>query len=727
MTATARAEPQSGLLLEQTLEAVGIGLAWVDARGGIERSSASFQQWVGPATSLMDCVYGLDAEQWAAWQASAGETRQLALRLVSGGGLQVEGQLRRLPLTPAPTSAANDPGPAGGRLALVLTPLDDRGERHAIDVLQREVLEAVASGRPLQVVMDLLCRRVEALDPSVICSVLAVDRQGHVHPLAAPSLPAAFSTALDNLPIGPQAGSCGTAAWRRQPVEVKDIATDWLWEPYRPLALAFGLAACWSTPIILPDGHVGATFALYYREVRSVAPFHRRMVEACAQLCQLALQHEEAQREIERLAYYDSVTGLPNRTLFTDRAQQALQMSLRLGRPSSLLLLDLDRFKTVNDSLGHAAGDEVLRVAASRLGSALRDTDTLARLGGDEFVLMLPGCSAADALHVAQKLHAALAAPVELSSGPRLNLSASIGISTCPDDGQSFEPLLKNADIAMYEAKQAGRNCSRYFLASMNQSLDERLSLESDLRHALTLGQLQLAFQPKLALADKRLLGMEVLLRWPHPERGWVPPDRFIPVAEECGLINALDAWVLEAACQQLHDWQEQGLDGLSLSVNVSALRFLQDDVAAHVQQQLQRHGLQAGQLTLEVTERLMLDERGRPHEQLEALDALGVRLSVDDFGTGYSSLSYLKRLPVSEIKLDKSFVHDLETDPDDRALASAVISIGQALDLSVVAEGVETEAQRETLLRLGCKIGQGWLFGRPMDADAMTAWLRQQ
>jgi EAL domain-containing protein (putative c-di-GMP-specific phosphodiesterase class I) len=261
----------------------------------------------------------------------------------------------------------------------------------------------------------------------------------------------------------------------------------------------------------------------------------------------------------------------------------------------------------------------------------------------------------------------------------------------------------------------------------MNQSLDERLSLESDLRHALTLGQLQLAFQPKLALSDKHLLGMEVLLRWPHPERGWVPPDRFIPVAEECGLINALDAWVLEAACRQLRAWQELGLDGLNLSVNVSAMRFLQDDVAAHVQQQLQRHGLQAGQLTLEVTERLMLDERGRPHEQLEALDALGVRLSVDDFGTGYSSLSYLKRLPVSEIKLDKSFVHDLDTDPDDRALASAVISIGQALDLSVVAEGVETEAQRETLLRLGCKIGQGWLFGRPMDANAMTAWLRQQ
>ncbi len=715
MTATDQPAPPPGALLEQTLEAAGIGLAWVDARGRLERGSACFRRWVGAAATLFDCVHALDKERWQDWQASPAEPRQLALRGPDGATLQVEAQLR-------PLAAGSD-----GLLALVLSPLDERRERHAIDILQREVLEAVASGRPLQVVMDLLCRRVEAMDAGVICTVLEIDREGRVHPLAAPSLPASFSSAIDGEPIGPEAGSCGTAAWRREPVEVRDIASDPLWERYRPLAQSFGLAACWSTPISLADGPVRATFALYYRQVRSVAPFHRRMVEACAQLCQLAFQHEDSQREIERLAYYDSITGLPNRTLFTDRAQQALQMSQRLDGPSSLLLLDLDRFKTVNDSLGHAAGDEVLREVARRLSAALRDSDTLARLGGDEFVLMLPGCNALDALHVAQKLHAALAAPLQLDSGMRINLSASIGISTCPDDGQSFEPLLKHADIAMYEAKQAGRNCSRYFLASMNQSLDERLNLESELRQALSAGQLQLHFQPKLALADARVLGMEVLLRWPHPVRGWVPPDRFIPVAEECGLINALDAWVLEAACRQLRDWAEAGLPGLQLSVNVSALRFVQDDVAAHVQQQLQRHGLQASQLTLEITERLMLDERGRPHEQLLALDAMGVRLSVDDFGTGYSSLSYLKRLPVSEIKLDKSFVRDLDSDPDDRALASAVISIGQALDLSVVAEGVETEAQRETLLRLGCRIGQGWLFGRPMDAQAMAQWLRSR
>ena len=652
MTATVQTTPQPGALLEQTLEAAGIGLAWVDAQGRLERCSAGFGRWVGAAGTLFDCVHALDLAAWRSWQATPAEPRQLALRTADGGSLQVEAQLRALP-------PRDD-----GLLALVMSPLDERRERHAIDVLQREVLEAVASGRPLQVVMDLLCRRVEAMDVDVICTVLEVDREGHVHPLAAPSLPASFSSAIDGEAIGPQAGSCGTAAWRREPVDVRDIASDPLWERYRPLAQAFGLAACWSTPIFLQDGRVGATFALYYRQVRGVAPFHRRMVEACAQLCRLALQHEESQREIERLAYYDSVTGLPNRTLFTDRAQQALQLSNRLGQPSSLLLLDLDRFKTVNDSLGHAAGDEVLRVAARRLGTSLRDTDTLARLGGDEFVLMLPGCNALDAMHVAQKLHAALAEPLQLEGGTRINLSASIGISTYPDDGQGFEPLLKNADIAMYEAKQAGRNCSRYFLASMNQSLDERLNLESELRLALNAGQLLLHFQPKTALGDGRVLGMEALLRWPHPERGWVPPDRFIPVAEECGLINALDAWVLEAACRQLQDWALQGLPGLQLSVNVSALRFVQDDVAAHVQQQLQRHGLQASQLTLEVTERLMLDERGRPREQLQALDAMGVKLSVDDFGTGYSSLT----LPEAPARLGDQAGQELCARPRQRS-----------------------------------------------------------
>ena len=598
-------------------------------------------------------------------------------------------------------------------------------EQASIDHLQRDVLEAVALGRPLAAVMDLLCRGVETLAPEVICSVLSVDEDGRVHPLAAPSLPASFSGALEGFSIGPRAGSCGTAAWRRQPVEVTDIANDPLWADFRELALPHGLAACWSTPILLGTDQVVATFALYYREPRGAAPFHRRMVQACAQLCQIAFMHDRHQREIERLAYFDGVTGLPNRTLLADRARQALLLALRSESPAALLLLDIDRFKTVNDSLGHAVGDQVLKHISKRLSGALRDSDTLARLGGDEFVALLPGCTVEDAMHVADKLRAVLEAPIPLDgSHARVQMTASIGVCGFPKDGQDLDQLLKNADIAMYEAKRAGRDCARFFLRAMNQALDERLDIEAALRHALSQGLLQLHFQPKIRLSDRRLVGVEALLRWHDAERGWVPPDRFIPVAEESGLINALDAWVLEQSCAQLARWRAQGVDVPGLSVNVSPQRFHQDDVAAHARALLARHGLAASDLTLEVTERLMLDDTSRPRAQLQQLHEMGVGVSVDDFGTGYSSLSYLKRLPVTELKLDKSFVRDLEQDADDRALSSAVIGIGRSLGLTVVAEGVETAGQRDLLLTMGCDAAQGWLFGRPMAPEALPGWM---
>jgi diguanylate cyclase (GGDEF)-like protein len=594
----------------------------------------------------------------------------------------------------------------------------------AIADLQREVLEAVALGRPLPLVMELLCRGVEGLAPELICTVLAIDAADCLAPLAGPSMPAAFTAAIKGVPIGPKAGSCGTAAWRREPVEVIDIATDPLWADYREAAAPHGLAACWSSPIFTLSGRVGATFALYYHEPRAAAPFHRRMVEACVRLCQLALRHEENQRQIERLAYYDAVTGLANRSLFADRASHALQLSAQVGSPCAILLLDLDRFKTVNESQGHAAGDELLRHVALRLSAHLRDVDTLARLGGDEFIAVLPGHGPVEALHVADTLHQSLAVPLRLG-GTDLRLSGSIGLTLFPADGQALEVLLKNADIAMYEAKNAGRNCTRYFLRAMNEALRERLQLEGALRGALATNALQLHYQPKIRLRDDAMVGVEALLRWFDPQLGHVPPDRFIPVAEECGLVNALDAWVLEAACAQLAAWQANGQGIEGISVNVSPVRFQQDDVAAHVERLLLLHGLAATQLTLEVTERLMLDDDGHTREQLNRLHAIGVRLSVDDFGTGYSSLSYLKRLPVAELKLDKSFVRELETDADDRALAGAVIGIGRALGLTVVAEGVETDGQRRLLRQAGCELAQGYLFARPQPLAELEAWIK--
>ena len=611
-------------------------------------------------------------------------------------------------------------------LALLLLPIADRVEAEAVDGLQREVLESIALGRPLRSVLDLLCRRVESLAPEVACSVLLIEKNGTVTPIAGPSLPPAYVDALHGAPIGPRAGSCGTAAWRREPVEVTDIATDPLWADYRSLLHLLDMAACWSTPIIAGNGEVVATFALYYRQPGSAPPFHRRMVEACVPLCRVALQHEANRTEIERLAYFDPLTGLPNRRLFSDRVRQTLQMAVRVQAPGALVLFDIDRFKTTNDSLGHSAGDEVLRETARRLQAEVGDSATVARLGGDEFAALLPRCSPVEAMHAAERLRHALAAPLRIA-GMQIEVSLSIGIALFPQDGAEVERLVKNAEMAMYEVKRAGRGASRFFTSMMNDVVAQRMQMESALRQALAARGLALHYQPKMHLDGTGCAGVEALVRWRDPVLGDVPPDRFIALAEECGLIGAIDAWVLETACAQLAAWQRDGVPVPSMSVNVSPLRFHSDDVPAHVRRLLTLHQLKPCALMLEVTERVMLNDDERTRADLRTLHEMGVRLSVDDFGTGYSSLGYLKRLPVSELKLDRSFVSDLECEASDRALADAVIAIGQALGLKVVAEGVETPGQRELLARAGCAMAQGFLFTRALPADELVAWLERE
>jgi diguanylate cyclase (GGDEF)-like protein len=597
----------------------------------------------------------------------------------------------------------------------------------AIDALQRETLHALVTGQPLTDVMRGLCERVEALAPEALCSVIAIDAQARLDPLAAPRLPAEYSAALVGLPIGPNVGSCGTAAWRGEAVEVQDIATDPLWADFREFALGHGLRACWSSPVVMPDGRVVATFALYYREPRAVAPFHREMVQACLQLTQIAFAHHERERRIHALAFYDEVTGLPNRSLFSARARQTLELAERQASPLAVLMFDLDRFKTINDALGHAVGDQLLAQIGRLLTPRLRTGDTLARFGGDEFAVLLPGCDVAAARRVADKLHEALLEPLLLEGGVHQQQSISIGMAVYPQDGEDVDTLLRHADVAMYEAKRAGRRTTRHFIGQMTEALEERMRIEAALQGAWAQRAFTLHYQPKLRLLDGALVGVEALVRWNVPGQRPVPPDVFIPIAEECGLVNALDAWVLEQALGQLAAWRAAGIEVPSLAVNASPTRFYRDDVVGHTTALLARHGLGAAQLTMEITERLLLGQDSRSAEQIAALHEMGVRLSVDDFGTGYSSLGYLKRLPVSELKLDRSFVRDLEADADDRALARAVISIGSALELHVVAEGVETPAQYDFLCSEGCSAGQGWLFARPMTVEAFEAWYRAE
>lgn len=425
--------------------------------------------------------------------------------------------------------------------------------------------------------------------------------------------------------------------------------------------------------------------------------------------------------DLAHLAHHDPLTDLPNRLLFRDRLQHALEHARREQRRLAVLFLDLDRFKNINDSLGHTAGDQLLVKVASRISGAVRREDTVARMGGDEFTILMEDLrQEEDASHLAQKLIEALAAPCRIDER-EFFITCSIGISLYPRDGKDADTLLRNADAAMYRAKTQGRNAYEFYSEKLTQIALERVRLETELRQALARGQLALHYQPQVDLASGRLVGAEALLRWRHPELGEVPPDRFIPIAEETGLIVEIGAWVLLEACRQARAWLAEGLPIETVAVNMAGPQIQRSDFVATVKQALAETGLPARHLELEVTEGFIMGQAEASIGVLEALSRLGVRLSIDDFGTGYSSLAYLKRLPIDKLKVDRSFVRDLPTDEEGAAIAAAVIALGRSLGLTVIAEGVETAAQRDFLLRLRCDQAQGWYYGRPEPPDRFS------
>lgn len=435
-------------------------------------------------------------------------------------------------------------------------------------------------------------------------------------------------------------------------------------------------------------------------------------------------QQVEAERRAERLAFYDPVTDLPNRALLAQQAELALVLATRRKQRAALILLDLDRFREINDSLGHSAGDALLRQVAVRLAENVGPEDSVCRLGGDEFAVLLPDTDEDRALRVADKILHMFAEAFPLS-GHSLRLTGSVGIALFPNDGANFTDLLKNADSALNRAKTEGKNTRVFYDRAMNDATFERLVLEAELREALRTPQLLVYFQPKVTMATRGLSGAEALVRWQHPKRGLLAPGHFIPVAESSDLIVALGDRVLSEVCRQLADWRAAGHPPVTVSVNLAARHFRRPGLADRVAGILQAYGLPSELLEIELTESTLLDERDDTLANLLDLRHLGVRLALDDFGTGYSSLSYLKRLPLNALKIDRSFVRDLVTDLDDRKLAGTVIALGKHLDLEVVAEGVETEEQLRVLVEEGCVFGQGYLFGRPCPASEFVAqWL---
>ena len=420
---------------------------------------------------------------------------------------------------------------------------------------------------------------------------------------------------------------------------------------------------------------------------------------------------------IRHMAHHDFLTGLPNRFLLTDRFQQLAAAAERNNTRFALLFIDLDRFKNVNDTLGHSVGDQLLRDVAARLLSVVRGTDTISRQGGDEFIVLLSDINTPDdAAQAARKLIQLLGEPFTLGEH-RITVTPSIGVAVSPEDGNDLDSLLKHADLAMYDAKQQGRNNFQFFRREMNARSLELLLMESDLRQALKKREFELHYQPQLDFGSGEIVSLEALLRWRHPERGLVPPADFIPMAEETGLIVAIGGWVIEEACRQLASWRGNGWPALRVALNLSAAQFREKDLHVRIANALVASDLPAEAIEIEVTESILMSDAESMAATLHALDAMGVRIAIDDFGTGYSSLAYLKRFPVDTLKVDRSFVSNIDDSDEDAAICSAIIGLAHSLHLEVVAEGVETQAQFEWLARAGCHYVQGYLTGRPAPA----------
>lgn len=439
------------------------------------------------------------------------------------------------------------------------------------------------------------------------------------------------------------------------------------------------------------------------------------------------LSQVEHAKQVEHLAYHDGLTGLPNRSLFSKLLQQAIQQARRHDRQLAVLFLDLDRFKHINDTLGHEAGDQLLQEVGRRLRACVRESDTAARLGGDEFVVMLP--ELADPTYagaVAMKMIAMLGKPF-LLLGQEFRVTGSVGIATHPQDGADEQTLTKNADIAMYKAKELGKNNYQFYSAAMNSESLERLTLESSLRRALELNEFVLHYQAKRDLKTGLVTGMEALLRWQHPELGTVPPMQFIPVAEQSGLIASIGKWVLKTACAQNVAWQREGLPRLCMAVNLSTLQFFDSHLLADVASILASTGMDASLLELEITESMLMQDVGRTLGILTELKKLGVRIAVDDFGTGYTTLSSLQQFPLDTIKIDRTFIREVDQVAEGKALTEAIIAMGKSLSLTVVAQGVETKAQVEFLREHACDEFQGFYFNRPVAAGEFGDVLRRQ
>jgi diguanylate cyclase (GGDEF)-like protein len=585
--------------------------------------------------------------------------------------------------------------------------------------LQTEVLEAVAQGEALPAIGRLLCKRAQQMAPGVICSILLVDETLHMRPLAAPGLPESFCKAVDGVPVGPRAGSCGTAAYRNAEVIVTDIATDPLWEDFKVLALPLGLKACWSTPIRNPAGRVIATFAFYFSETRGPSRLERDIVETCVHVCALAIEHERMREHGFRLAYYDVLTGLPNRARFN----QLLDDHINGYAPFGLILLDIDHLKSVNDSIGHAAGDRLIAAVGRRL-SAVTPGVTPCRLGGDEFAILIHGCDTHVGLQKwAQRISDAATGMVEMD-GQSFEAHVTMGGALFGLDGEDASTLSQNADFALYHAKQVRRGGYLAFHSGLRTQMIHRIALVRQLDQAMLEDRIEPYYQPIVNLESSEIVGLEALARLHLGDRV-VSAGEFHSALDDPRIAYELTGKMLERVARDMRVWLDAKINFQHVGVNVTTGDFLRGNLAERIIDIFGRAGVPLNHIVLEVNEAVFMggSDNSVPHA-VEALRSRGILVALDDFGTGFASLTHLLSFPVDVVKIDKSFVNRLGSDEQSETVVSGLIDIVRKLDMKIVAEGVEVPAQADALRRFGCRMGQGYLYSRPVSASQCTTLL---
>jgi diguanylate cyclase (GGDEF)-like protein len=590
---------------------------------------------------------------------------------------------------------------------------------------QQRVLERIARGEPLANTLVSLCRHVERRYPGARCSILLLDRTaGALRALAGPALPPSFHSAIDGLPVGDGVGACGTAAARREVVVIEDTVAHPYTQPFIELIEAHNLYSVWSHPLTKVSGEVLGTFAVYRDKLHRPSKPEIKFVTTTASLAGLAIERSQSEAELMKAANLDSLTALPNRARFLEVVNR--ELTEQPDRRLTVMFLDLDRFKVINDTLGHPAGDRILIGIAERLREVVDQHDAcalVARFGGDEFTMMVRDVGEDEVFALADQLRDTIQEPFELDGGEFfLSVSTGIAVNDHPADAYA---LVREADAAMYAAKGHGSGRREVYDARLRQTMMERLERETELRHAIERNELVVHYQPILRFSPRRWEGVEALVRWQHPRRGLVPPDKFIPLAEETGLIVPLGSRVLELVAEQAAAWA-QTLPGIHVAANVSAVQLADPSLATYLIDLLEAHGLTPSAVWIEVTESAVMEEIESASEVLERLSAAGVGVLIDDFGTGYSSIARLGELPITGLKIDRRFTARLGVDPPARHVLEAISYLARAHDLQLVAEGIEEAWALGEVDELGCHFAQGYHLGRPAPAEVVERLLSQ-